>query len=210
VRLTGGKHIRFQDDRMNRVIRLFRSCRSAVECQLVLLVARMLGVSWAVQYLRNPNPKVAVRLLRAFGATIGELTTIKRSLLIDNAFEDTDSAGDFSHLRIGRNCYIGDGVCLDLANCIELGDDVVLSGRVAILTHGDCNRSQAVSMCYPRVCLPVRVESGAWVSYDSVLTPGVTVGECSVVGAKSFVRRDVEPHFLYAGVPAEKVRFLDG
>jgi len=194
---------------MKRIRELLRCYRTMATRRAVPMMARMLGVSWTVRYLHNPDPRVAIRLLKMFGATIGEGTTIKRSLFIDNAFEDKDSAGDFSHLRIGKNCYVGEGVCLDLANRIELGNDVVLSGRVAILTHGDCNRSEEVSACYPRVCLPVRIEPGAWIAFDSVLSAGVTVGTCSVVGAKSFVRRDVEPHCLYGGIPAKKVRSLE-
>ena len=97
----------------------------------VYSAGKILGISSVVRYLRNPNPRVSVRLLRAFGARIGRRTTIKRSLFLDNVWEDENSAGDFSNISIGENCYIGDGVYFDLANKILVEDDVVVSGQVS-------------------------------------------------------------------------------
>ena len=194
---------------MRRLKKLFVRYTVRVSYALQLLMGRVFGISHVVRYLRNPNPKITVPLLRAFGATIGTGATIKGSLSIDNAAEDANSTGDFSHLRIGDNCYIGDAVYLDLANRIDIEDDVVISGRVAILTHADCNRSQFVSRCYPRVCRPVRVGAGAWLGFDAVLSAGSTVGGRAVIGGMSFVRENIEAGFLYAGTPAKKIRKLE-
>ena len=51
------------------------------------------GISFLVRYLRNPNPRLTVRLLRAFGARVGNRTTFKRSLILDNTYEDENSTG---------------------------------------------------------------------------------------------------------------------
>ncbi|MGD9902580.1 MAG: acyltransferase [Vicinamibacterales bacterium] len=55
---------------------------------------------------------------------------------------------------------------------------------------------------------PVRIGRGAWIGFDSCVLPGVTVGEGAVVGARSVVRRDVEPFTIVAGNPARLVRRL--
>jgi galactoside O-acetyltransferase len=55
---------------------------------------------------------------------------------------------------------------------------------------------------------PVTVEQGAWISVNTVVTHGVTIGEFSVIGACALVRKDVKPRSLYAGVPAEFIREL--
>jgi acetyltransferase-like isoleucine patch superfamily enzyme len=41
---------------------------------------------------------------------------------------------------------------------------------------------------------------------NSVVMPGVTVGEGAVVGACSFVNRDVAPYKIAAGVPARVIK----
>jgi len=39
----------------------------------------------------------------------------------------------------------------------------------------------------------------------SVIMPGVTIGENSIIGAHSFVNKDIPPNEIWAGVPAKKL-----
>lgn len=162
-----------------------------------------------VRYLRNPNPLVTPRILRAFGATVGEKTTIKRSIYIDNTYEDQNSAGDFRYITIGSNCYIGDCVYFDLANQIILGNNVIISGKVSIITHADCNRSTYLAEEFPRICQPVVIEDGAWIGFAATILSGVTIGKQSVVAASSLVRDNIESRKLFAGIPARELNSLD-
>jgi len=59
---------------------------------------------------------------------------------------------------------------------------------------------------------PKRVVIGrnAWVGFESVILPGVTIGENSVVGARSVVVEDVPANVIVAGNPARVVRALPG
>jgi len=43
----------------------------------------------------------------------------------------------------------------------------------------------------------------------SVVMPGVTVGENSIVGACSFVNQDIPANVIAAGVPAKVIREID-
>jgi len=97
---------------------------------------------------------------------------------------------------------------MDLAGIINIGDNVVISGRVSILTHADCNRSAFLSRLYPgrRGC--VNIEDGAWLGFGTIVLPGVTIGKETVVAAGSVVAEDIEPRSLYAGTPAKKIKDL--
>jgi acetyltransferase-like isoleucine patch superfamily enzyme len=55
----------------------------------------------------------------------------------------------------------------------------------------------------PEVVAPVRVGELAWVASDVTVMRGVTIGAHAVVGARSVVTRDVPPHTLAFGSPAE-------
>jgi acetyltransferase-like isoleucine patch superfamily enzyme len=172
----------------------------------VAAAGKVFGVGVVVRYLRNPNPAITVRLLRTFGARIGDRTRFKRGIRLDNVYEDAQSAGDLSHLWIGANCYIGDDVYFDLANMIELEDDVVVSGHVAFVTHADCNRSPEVARAFPRRCAPITIHRGAWLAYRATVLAGVTVGENAVIAAHALVRQDAEAGLVHAGTPARAVR----
>lgn len=84
-------------------------------------------------------------------------------------------------------------------------------------------------MFAPNVCLysathstdPVeRIESGTelakgikigdrvWLGGNSIILPGVTVGEGSTVGAGSVVTKDVPPYTVVAGNPARIIKHL--
>jgi acetyltransferase-like isoleucine patch superfamily enzyme len=56
---------------------------------------------------------------------------------------------------------------------------------------------------------PIRIADMVWIGFDSCILPGVTIGEGSVVGARSVVDRDVAPYTVVAGNPARFIRRLD-
>jgi len=55
---------------------------------------------------------------------------------------------------------------------------------------------------------PVRLHDNVWLGFDVCVLPGVTIGEGSVVGARSVVCNDVPAYTLVAGNPARAVREL--
>lgn len=55
---------------------------------------------------------------------------------------------------------------------------------------------------------PITIQSNVWIGFDSCVLPGVTVGEGSIIGARSVVTTDVPPFTIVAGNPARIVRPL--
>jgi len=55
---------------------------------------------------------------------------------------------------------------------------------------------------------PVRIGANVWIGFEACVMPGVTIGDGSVVGAKSVVFDDVPPHTVVAGNPARLIRKL--
>ena len=56
---------------------------------------------------------------------------------------------------------------------------------------------------------PIRVERNVWIGFEACVLPGVTIGEGSIVGARSVVNADVPPFTVVAGNPARVIRQLD-
>ena len=142
-----------------------------------------------------------VWFLRLFGAKIGENVVIERIRLI-NLYR-TGIGG----ITIGKNCFLGDGVTLDLAKRITLEDDVTLSFDVMVLTHTNVGyRHHPVQKFIPSVAEPVRLKKGCFVGVRTVILPGITIGEGAAVAAGAVVTKDVHHGTLVGGVPAKVIR----
>jgi acetyltransferase-like isoleucine patch superfamily enzyme len=57
-------------------------------------------------------------------------------------------------------------------------------------------------------CKPVVLGDNVWIGFDVCILPGVTIGEGSVIGARSVVAQDVPAFTIAAGNPARPIRSL--
>jgi tetrahydrodipicolinate N-succinyltransferase len=48
----------------------------------------------------------------------------------------------------------------------------------------------------------IRIGINVWIGFDSIVLPGVTIGDHAIVGARSVVKEDVPPYATVAGNPA--------
>jgi maltose O-acetyltransferase len=56
--------------------------------------------------------------------------------------------------------------------------------------------------------LPIAIGNGVWLGGGTIVCPGVTIGENTVVGAGSVVVRDLPANVLAVGNPCRVVRSL--
>jgi len=56
---------------------------------------------------------------------------------------------------------------------------------------------------------PVKIGRHVTIGANSVILPGVTIGDGAVVGALSLVKTDLEPWTIYAGIPARPIKARD-
>ena len=107
-------------------------------------------------------------------------------------------------IKIGRNVEIGYMVFLDNRRpmLITIEDNVTITSMCNILTHD-------LSMRYisgTEIIGVVRICQGAFIGVNSTIMPGVTIGENCIIGCGSVVTKDTEPNYIYAGVPAKKIK----
>ena len=53
------------------------------------------------------------------------------------------------------------------------------------------------------------VEDDVWIGYGALILSGVTIGQGSIIGARSIVTKDVPPYSIYAGNKVIRKRFPD-
>ncbi len=108
-------------------------------------------------------------------------------------------------MKIGENCHLSQKAIPDplLPELIEFEDGSGCGIGVKLLTHNAMNIEHGSFSFGPiKVCKNARI--GAY----SVILPGVTIGEGSIIGANSLVSEDIPPFSIAFGSPAKVLREL--
>jgi len=102
------------------------------------------------------------------------------------------------HLTLGRRTDIGAFTYIQAAQGVTIEDDVQIGGGCLIYSVSSIDGKQG----------PVRICKNARIGANSVVMPGVTVGENAIVGACSFVNRDIPANQVWVGAPARPLRYI--
>lgn len=131
-------------------------------------------------------------LLRLFGAKIGKKAIIRPSVKTTYPWKVT--IGDYS--------WIGDDVVLYSLGEIEIGSNVVVSQKSYLCT-GSHDSSQAN---FPIFAKKITIQNQCWIATDVFISPGVTIGSGTVVGARSNVFKNLPSNKVCTGNPAKVIR----
>jgi acetyltransferase-like isoleucine patch superfamily enzyme len=115
--------------------------------------------------------------------------------------------------KVGRNVFIGMEVMIDssYAEMITLEDNVHIASRCILLCHQRDLSKYFVGSDY--AALPykkdkITLKKGCLVATNTMIMPGVTIGEGAIVGAFSLVTKDVPAWSIATGRPAKVVRSI--
>ncbi len=101
-------------------------------------------------------------------------------------------------LKLGHKTDIGAFTYINAKNGVTIEDNVQIGSHCSIYSVSTIdNKEGAVTL--KRACK---------IGSHSLIMPGVTVGEHSVVGAFSFVNKDIPANVVAVGVPARVVKKL--
>jgi acetyltransferase-like isoleucine patch superfamily enzyme len=115
-----------------------------------------------------------------------------------------------SEISIGRRVVVrpGSQLMADSHARITIEDDVLLGAGIHIYVGNhrfdDVNVPIINQGHYPAE--PVLVKKGCWVGANTIILPGVTIGENAVIGAGSVVTNNIPDRVLAAGSPARVIR----
>lgn len=135
-------------------------------------------------------------LLRLFGAEIGRDVKIRPSVQVVFPWK----------LAIGDYSWIGDDVALYCLAPITIGAHSVVSQRSYLSAGSHDMTSEAFDM----IAEPIRIGAQCWIATDVFVAPGVSIGDGTVVGARSTVFDDLPPGMVCYGTPAKPVRMRPG
>ncbi len=103
------------------------------------------------------------------------------------------------NLELGENTEIGSFTVIDAFKGVKIGDDVKIGFGCTILSYSSIDNKGGKTIL-GKNC---KIGSG------SVIMPGVEIGENSIIGANSFLNKDVPPNEVWVGSPAKYLKKVD-
>jgi len=111
-------------------------------------------------------------------------------------------------IRIGANTRIH-GTCIHAYESITIGKNCLIAANCQIFDGSghDLSFSDVENRINTRgVSKPVLIEDNVWIGINSIILPGVTIGNGSVIAANSVVTKDIPPMVLAGGNPAKIIK----
>jgi acetyltransferase-like isoleucine patch superfamily enzyme len=106
----------------------------------------------------------------------------------------------YGDVQVGAGTWIGPFTLLDGSGGLRIGSYCSISAGVQIYTHDTVRWALSGGQARAERA-PVRIGDCCYIGSQSVLTKGVTLGDHVVVGAHSFVNRDLPPYSVAFGAP---------
>jgi acetyltransferase-like isoleucine patch superfamily enzyme len=112
-----------------------------------------------------------------------------------------------SKIEIGEYCIIGAFSCLLGYGHLRIGNYVTISDHCSIMAYNHIFSDKNMRIMDQGVeKQQIIIEDDVWIGSNSVVLPGVRIGQGSVIGAGSVVSKDIEPYSITAGNPARVVK----
>jgi acetyltransferase-like isoleucine patch superfamily enzyme len=102
------------------------------------------------------------------------------------------------NFKLGVNTDIGAFTYINARYGVEIQEDVQVGSHCSIYSWSTIDDKKG----------KVIIKKSAKIGTHSVIMPGVTIGENAVIGACSFVAKDIDDNTVAMGVPAKVIRKL--
>ena len=152
---------------------------------------------------------LSVRKKEAFNrrVSVGDLLTERGDNAAMYGFGEGTTMYDnvlvLGEVKVGRKTWIGPNCILDgSGGSLEIGDWCSISAGVQIYTHNTVKRSISLGV-EPIEYAPTKIGHGVYIGPNAVVQMGVSIGDKAIIGANSFVNRDVPSNSKAFGSPAK-------
>lgn len=177
---------------------------------LRVFIAEPLFKAHCTRYGRNVHTDIYIHWITGRGKLIvGDNVLLSGKISIGFA----SSYSSMPELLIGNHVFIGHGASITIGKRVSIGDHCYIAGGAAIMDSSghpiDPEMRRKGMPALMEDVKPVTIEKDVWIGMRSVILPGVTIGDGSVVGACSVVTKDVPPYVVVAGNPARVITKIE-
>ena len=110
------------------------------------------------------------------------------------------------NIHIEKNVFINSGCRFQDQGGVYIGENSLIGHNVVIATLNHEMDPFHRADLHPK---PIHIGKRVWIGSSSIILPGVTIGDNSIVGAGSVVTKDVPQNVIVAGNPAKFIKNLD-
>jgi acetyltransferase-like isoleucine patch superfamily enzyme len=103
-------------------------------------------------------------------------------------------------LKLGDKTDIGAFTYINAKNGVIIEDFVQIGSHCSLYSISTIDNKEG----------QITLKKNCKIGSHSVIMPGVTIGENAVIGAFSFVNRDVPDNVVVAGVPVKVIKKIEG
>lgn len=124
------------------------------------------------------------------------------SVMPGSSIDKPSSLGDYTY--IGYNCFITKAVIgryVSIANNVSIG---MGEHKLDKIFTSSLFYDQPYEMLTEKDCI---IGNDVWVGVDSIIRRGVKVGDGAIIGANSFVNKDVPDFAIVVGSPARIIGY---
>jgi len=134
-----------------------------------------------------------------------------------------------SKISFGNNAYIGSGADFYIPEFLDVQDNVSIGGNCIIQTNLVIGKNSLISTNVSFIGndhdlslnhdsayhsgrnkpASIILEGNNFVGFGVTILGNITIGEGAVIGAGSFVNKDVAPFTVVAGIPAKYIKARD-
>ena len=154
----------------------------------------LFGFETANQMVNRLDKITLVKILKKYGATIGDDCDIECGLTFHNC-------SDYKKLKVGDNVHIGKNCFFDLADEVRIKSNVVVSMNTSFITHINMKKSE-LEKIFKSKTEKLIIGKNTYVGANCCLLMGVELGENCFVAAGAVVTKSFESDSFIAGVPA--------
>ena len=111
------------------------------------------------------------------------------------------------NIEIGNNFYSNYNLTiLDCAK-VKIGDNVFIAPNVSLFTAGHPIHHEPRNQEY-EYALPITIGNNVWIGGNTVVNPGVKIGDNCVIGSGSVVTKDIPANSIAVGNPCRVIRAI--
>lgn len=109
------------------------------------------------------------------------------------------------HVHFGNHIYANFGLTLVDDTHIYVGDNTMFGPHVTVATAGHPIDPTLRAKEY-QYNMPIHIGKNCWIGAGSLILPGVTIGDNTVIGADSVVTKDIPSSVVAVGNPCRVMR----
>lgn len=156
-------------------------------------------LTWNVFSVSDSKFAVTIRYmyLKKYAKYVGKNVYIGKNVCIKN----------INQLSIGENVSIHSFSYIDAYGGIEIGSNVSIANHCTLISSDHTWEDESTPIKYNKVApKKIMIEDDVWIAAGVRVLGGTKIKTRNVIGAGAVLNKNTEPHGLYVGVPAKKMK----